>query len=63
MSSYSASATVVRTRDRDVVMAAWDVLEDVPEDTVTAVVLLEHTWAISQPETSAWMRSTFILPG
>lgn len=25
---------------------AWDVLEDIPEDTATAVVLLEHTWAI-----------------
>ena len=25
---------------------AWDVLEDIPEDTATAVLLLEHTWAI-----------------
>lgn len=24
----------------------WDVLEDIPEDTAAAVVLLEHTWAI-----------------
>lgn len=42
----AAGAAVASERDDSGSEEVWDVLDEIPEDTAAAVILLEHRWAI-----------------